>query len=228
MCSLRRECGLVDSMARWAWWSAIRGYFAAGHRLSIRGRTHLPAEPPFVLVANHASHLDALALAAALPWRLWDRVFPIAAGDTFFRTPMLAAFAAGLLNALPMWRHRCGSHALGELRSRLVDGKCVYVLFPEGTRTRDGRMGSFKPGVGRLVAGTDVPVVPCHLRGTFNALPPGATRPRLERIRVRMGEPLRFDAHGDDRAGWTTIARETETAVRKIGHEPLRTADVDS
>jgi hypothetical protein len=102
--SLQRESGLVTVIARLGWWSTVRAYLALGHRLSIRGREHLPVAPPFVIVANHTSHLDALVLAAALPRRLWDRVFPIAAGDTFFETPLLAAFAAVGLNSLPMGR----------------------------------------------------------------------------------------------------------------------------
>ncbi len=102
--SLKRESGLIDRTARVAWWSAVRAYFAVAHRLSVTGREHLPSEPPFVLVANHASHLDAMLLAAALPGRLWNRVFPIAAGDTFFETPAAALFAGTALFAgLVIW-----------------------------------------------------------------------------------------------------------------------------
>src|SRR2546423_1144054 len=90
--SLRRESGLVETAAHVAWWALVRGYLAACHRLVIEGRHHLPEKPPFVLVANHASHFDALVLASPFPWRLRDRVFPIAAGDVFFETPVRSAF----------------------------------------------------------------------------------------------------------------------------------------
>lgn len=53
------------------------------------------------------------------------------------------------MNALPIWRTNCGAHSLEDLRGRLRRGQSVYVLFPEGTRTRDGAMGKFKPGIGR-------------------------------------------------------------------------------
>src|SRR5947209_2032286 len=61
--SLRRESGLLESGAHLFWWLTLRGYFRAYHRLEIHGLEHLPPEPPFACIANHASHLDALALA---------------------------------------------------------------------------------------------------------------------------------------------------------------------
>lgn len=209
----RRETGLVETGAHLAWSAFLRTYFALWHRLRVEGREHLPAEPPFVLAANHASHLDALALADPLPWRLRDRVFPIAAGDVFFKEPAKAGFSAFVVNALPLWRRDCGAHAMEALRARLVEERCVYILFPEGTRTRTGAAGRFKGGLGMLVAGTSVPVVPCHIDGARRALPPGATVPRPVRLTVRIGAPLRFDDAPNERDGWTRVAAATEAAV---------------
>src|SRR5262249_32261664 len=132
--SARRESGLVETVAQTVWWPLVRLYLAVAHRLTIEGRDHLPAAPPFVLVATPASHLDALCLAAALPQRLRTRVFPVAAGDTFFESPARSAFAALCMNAIPLWRRNCGFHDLLELRARLVHEPCGYILFPEGTR----------------------------------------------------------------------------------------------
>ncbi len=222
--SLRRESGLIETIARLGWWSAVRSYLAVSHRLSIRGREQIPAEPPFILVSNHTSHLDTLVLASSLRRPLWDRVFPIASGDTFFETPMLSAFAAGLLNALPMWRHNCGSHALRELRMRLVSEPCAYILFPEGTRSRSGTIARFRPGLGMIVAQTPVPVVPCYIRGAFEALAPGRRLPRPRKISLRLGCPLDFASVSNDRDGWAAIAVRVEAAVRKLAQGPNETA----
>jgi 1-acyl-sn-glycerol-3-phosphate acyltransferase len=213
---LRRENGLLESSAHLAWAAALRVYFALWHRLRVEGRHHLPAEPPFVLAASHGSHLDAPALACSIPWRLQDRVFPLAAGDAFFATPVVAGFAAFVMNALPLWRRNFGAHAMEALRARLVEEGCVYILFPEGTRSRTGEPGPFKPGIGMLVAGTSVPVVPCRLDGAFRALPPGARLPRPRRLVLRFGAPRRFDSVPADREGWTRIASEVEAAVHSL------------
>jgi 1-acyl-sn-glycerol-3-phosphate acyltransferase len=214
---LRRECGLVETGAHVAWSALLRVELAIWHRLRVEGRENLPAEPPFVLAANHSSHLDALALASVLPWRLQDRVFPLAAGDVFFATPVLAGFAAFVMNALPLWRRNCGGHAMEALRARLREEGCVYILFPEGTRSRTGEPGTFKAGIGMLVAGTPVPVVPCRIEGTFRALPPGAILPRPRKVALRFGAPLDFRELPQDREGWTRAAAEVETAVRALG-----------
>ncbi len=220
--SLRREVGLESAISCFLWRSVTRLYLAVAHRLEIRGRENLPARPPFVLVANHASHLDAIILGGILPWRFVGAVFPIAAGDTFFTKRSSSIFATACMNALPIWRKNCGAHSLDDLRERLRQGASVYILFPEGTRTRTGTMGTFKPGLGRLVAGTTVPIVPCHLRGTFAALPASRNLPQWKKISVRIGKPLLFTQTTNDRTGWESIAAAAEDAVRVLGNGSAR------
>lgn len=214
--SLHRENGLLSTGMHLAWWSLLRCYLGIWHRLSISGRQHIPTKPPFLLVANHTSHLDALVLATPLPWRLRDHIFPIAAGDVFFQTPLASAFAAGMLNALPMWRKKCGSHALEQLRRRLLEEPCAYILFPEGTRSRDGQMSAFKPGLGMLVAETNVPVVPCYLDGCFQALTADQRWPRPRPICLRVGAPLTFAEVANNREGWLRVASATEERVKAL------------
>jgi 1-acyl-sn-glycerol-3-phosphate acyltransferase len=212
--SLRRESGLIESAGHVAWWSLIGAYLRWVHRFDLRGR--LPAEPPFVLVANHASHLDVLSLLAPLPWRIRDRVFALAAGDAFFESAASSVFSAFALNALPVWRKKFDPEHFASLRRRLVEEPCAYALFPEGTRTRDGRMGRFKRGIGMLVAGTSVPVYPCRLDGTYASWPARARWPRPGRVRLQVGEPLRFEAEADDAAGWSRVAAALEQSVRAL------------
>jgi 1-acyl-sn-glycerol-3-phosphate acyltransferase len=213
-----REHGLVSSLLRAGWWSFVRLFLGLVNGLEIRGRQHLPAAGPFVMVANHESHLDALVLASALPLSLRDQLFPLAAGDVFFETPALAAFAAHFLNALPVWRRNAGRHGLNDLRKRLLEEAAVYLLFPEGGRSRDGRMKPFKHGVGMLVAGTDVPVVPCYLDGPLEAFPPGSWLPAAHKVRLRIGRPRSFAGVANERDGWDQITRVLEEDVRRLGN----------
>jgi len=196
-------------------------YLQGYHRLRIIGAKHLPRNAPFVMISNHSSHLDALVIAAALPWRLRRITFPIAAGDVFFETTASSLLATMLLNALPMWRKRCGSHAIQDLRDRLTGDPAIYVLFPEGTRSRDGRMAPFKPGVGMIVAASEVPVVPCYLYGAHAAFPAGTKLPRPVRLSLRIGMPLNFSVVPNDRAGWQQIAAKLQIAVTEVqGRSP--------
>ncbi len=218
--SLQREAGLAEHVAQSFWRLLTRCYLRIYHRLAIDGVEHLPKSGPFVMVANHASHLDAVTLAASLPWHLRESVFPIAAGDVFFEKPVVSMFAAFMLNALPMWRRSCGAHAIQELQDRLVHDSAIYILFPEGTRTRDGQIGRFKSGVGMIVGGSEVPVVPCYLRGALEAFPAWARCPAPKKLRLTIGKPLRFGEIENDREGWAQIARALEHAVRELGNDP--------
>ena len=214
--SVRRESGLLESLAHHVCFSMLRSYFAIAHRLTIMGREKLPAHGPFVLVANHCSHLDALALGAALPPRHRERAFPIAAGDVFFQTNVTSTFSAIILNALPMWRKNCGPHALADLRRKLQEEKSIFIIFPEGGRSRDGSMKPFKHGLGMLVAETNVPIVPCGLVGAFEALPPDRKFPRPGVIKLVIGDALDFASAANDRAGWSQIAARVESCVRVL------------
>ncbi|MEP6672745.1 MAG: lysophospholipid acyltransferase family protein [Chthoniobacter sp.] len=214
--SLRREAGLGATITQSAWRLAVRAYLRGYHRLRVEGVENVPASPSFVMVANHSSHLDAITLAAALPWPLRRFAFPIAAGDVFFETPAVALFSAMMLNALPMWRKSCGPHAMQQLRERLISEPTIYVLFPEGTRSRDGNLGRFKPGLGMIVAGSEVPVVPCYLHGAHAACPADRKLPRPLPLHLRIGAPLQFSAIKNERAGWQEIAAQLEAAVTAL------------
>jgi len=218
--SVRRESGLLESLAHHASFSLIRSYFAIAHRLTIVGRDRLPMHGPFVLAANHCSHLDALALGAALTPRHRERAFPIAAGDVFFQTKVTSTFAAIVLNALPMWRKNCGKHALADLRLKLQEERAIFIIFPEGGRSRNGSMMPFKHGLGMLVAETAVPVVPCGLVGTFEALPAERNIPRPVAIKLTIGDPVQFASTSNDRAGWSQIAASVETQIRDLVGQP--------
>lgn len=214
--SLQRESGLAASVTRLLWWGLVRMVFRVWNRLSVEGRENLPASPPFLLVANHSSHLDAPLLASRLPAKWRDQVSPVAASDTFFERRPLAAFADWFLNALAIRRRGTGAHDLEQMRQRLTEEQAVFIIFPEGTRSRTGAMQSFKSGIGRMVAASSVPVVPCHLEGCHRAWPPGAHFIKPTKLRVRIGKPLSFEQTPDNREGWNEVAKRLQQAVTDL------------
>jgi 1-acyl-sn-glycerol-3-phosphate acyltransferase len=94
----------------------------------------------------------------------------------------------------------------------------ILIFFPEGTRSAGAVPGEFKPGVALLVAGRDIPVVPCHLSGTHAALPKGAWFPRPRAIRLTIGRPHLYAHLPASRQSVRQICRELHEAVTMLGH----------
>lgn len=222
--SLGRETGLVESTLRLFTCALLRLLFHAWNRLGVEGRHHLPATPPFVIVANHASHLDALIVLAILPVRWRNLIYPVAAKDVFFERQVVAGLTTVFVNTLPIWRGSGRTHDLTQLRDKLTQEQSILILFPEGTRTRSGSMNPFRPGIGRLVAGTAIPVVPCWIQGAAKSLPPGKSVPRPARILARFGPSRCFDQASDDRSGWQEVTRRLEASVTELS-TPVERSD---
>lgn len=170
----------------------VRAWLRIYHRFRITGREHLPLERPFVMVANHASHLDAICLLSALPLARIQKAYPAAAKDYFFTTLTKTAFFAVTMNAMPFDRRENPRESIDLCRELLSTPGHALILFPEGTRSTTGALAPFKPGIGFLVAGTNIPVVPCYLDGAYRAWPKGAWIPRPRKLVLRIGEPMTF------------------------------------
>ena len=181
-----------------------RVYFRLYHRMTVEGAENLPVEPPFILIANHASHLDALALAAALPRRLCSRVFPVAAGDVFFETPVTSIASALILNALPMWRKKCGPHALAELRAP-ARGRAVrlHPLSRRGPGAATAGCSRSRPGWACSRSGRAFPSSRATCEGPSRRSPrvPGCPRPRRIRLPGWPATGVRGDSQLARRAG---------------------------
>ncbi len=161
-----------------------------GFRLEVRGREHVPASGPVLLVSNHASLLDPPFVGGAAPRELY-----FLAKEELFRVPLLGRLIRGV-NARPVRRDGSDSRALKMALRLLGEGRALLV-FPEGTRGVGLREG--KPGVGMLAVVSGAPVVPVYVSGTGRALPRGRVMPRLGKVRVCFGPPLYFKGGADER-----------------------------
>lgn len=197
----------------------LRGWLRTYHRLEIRGRENLPTHKSFVLVANHTSHLDTLCLLAALPLRKLHRAFPAAAADYFFESVPRIWIAAVMVNALPFGRQTHIKQSLVLCQHLLENPGNVLIIFPEGTRSPTGAIGRFKPGIGALVAGRDVAVLPSYLKGGFKAWPKGRVLPRPAKLQLTIGKPRSFANIEATKEAANTIAAELEQAIKDMDHE---------
>jgi len=197
----------------------MRAWLHGYGRLTIVGRQNLPADRSFILVANHASHLDTLCLLSALPVRQLHRTFPVAASEYFCVNPVLSFLAKLIVNVLPFDRQFASWHSL-RVCAQLLEEKpgTILILFPEGTRTDGFEPGDFKPGVAFLAAARDIPVLPCHLAGTHAALPKGAWFPRAKAVRLTIGAPRVYAHLTATKESRTHICRELRDAVKSLGH----------
>lgn len=143
-----------------------------------------------VVVCNHSSHLDAPLVMGSLPPNLRHSVATGVAADYFFTAWHKRLFTQLVFNAFPI--DRKGSGANRGLTKKLIAAGIPVLIFPEGTRSKDGRMRDFKVGAAALSQSLEVPVLPVALIGAHEAMPKGASWPRRGRppVVVALGEPM--------------------------------------
>jgi 1-acyl-sn-glycerol-3-phosphate acyltransferase len=153
-------------------------------RARVSGRRHVPGSGGVLLVCNHQSFLDPVLAAMALP-----REASYMARDSLFSNRWFARFIESL-NAYPVRRGEADLAAIKETLRRLRDGK-VVVIFPEGTRTEDGRIGPMLPGLAAIAKKAQVVLVPTLIDGVYQAWPKGQPFPSPSDVIVEYGEPIR-------------------------------------
>jgi 1-acyl-sn-glycerol-3-phosphate acyltransferase len=170
----------------------LRPLFFLAFRPTVTGRENVPLTGPVILASNHLSFIDSIAIPLVAPRKVgylakaeyWQ-------GSGFTGWLQRALFTA--LGALPVERgtHRAAQAALDTALGVLQTGG-AFGIYPEGTRSRDGRLHRGKTGVAWLALTADCPVVPVAVRGTDQVQPIGASWPRPHRVAITFGQPLTF------------------------------------
>lgn len=201
--------------------SGILGPIIAMHdRPRVYGRSHLrDLEPPAVFASNHASHLDTPLIMGALPYRWRRRTAVVAAADHFYRSRITGFLVSLSFAAVPVERDADDTSALERIE-QLLDERWNVLLYPEGTRSRDGNLGPLHSGAAVIGVRRGSPIVPIHVHGTHESMPPGSSWPRPHPVTVEFGGPLR--AAADEQAQALT-ARLREALLRLAAAAELRT-----
>lgn len=197
----RERRGPLWTVARAVVEAYFRGLLAARRF----GLENVPRSGPVIVAANHVSVLDGPLAALVID----DVRRPFFMGkQELFRIPVLGAVLKGI-GAIPLDRSRGDVGALRKAEERLAAGGCL-LLFPEGTRSRTGRLGRPKLGVAYLAQRTGACVVPARVFGT-------AGRPRRGAVAVAFGRPMRFSAGGPElKADYRRFADDVMTEISKL------------
>jgi 1-acyl-sn-glycerol-3-phosphate acyltransferase len=182
------------------------------YRPKVKGLENIPKDGPAILVANHQSFLDDLLLPLVVPGR---KVVFLAKAD-YFDKWYLRWFFKGA-NVIPVRResHSASEDALRAGVRALRDNKLVGI-FPEGTRSPDGRLYRGKTGVARMALEAQVPVIPVAISGTYQLMPYDRKIPRPGRVQLRFGKPLRFERHYETPADRFVLRSVTDEIMYEI------------
>jgi 1-acyl-sn-glycerol-3-phosphate acyltransferase len=161
-------------------------------RPKVTGAEHVPASGGAILAANHLSVVDSVFLPLMM-----DRGVTFSAKSEYFTASgpaaRLWAWYLRATNQLQMDRDGArAAQATLEAALALLQAGNLFGIYPEGTRSPDGRLYRGRPGVGWLALKSGLPVIPVGMVGTRRVLPPGSVVPRPGRIEIRIGAPLSF------------------------------------
>jgi len=188
-------------------------------RPKVTGAEHVPASGGAILAANHLSVIDSVFLPLML-----DRPVTFSAKAEYFTAsgPAARLWAAYLKATNQLQMDRDGPRAAQdtlEAALGLLRAGSLFGIYPEGTRSPDGRLYRGRPGVGWLALKSGLPVIPVAMLGTRRVLPPGRVLPRPGRIEIRIGPPLKFPAEvlaAPPGKARQLIAEQVMTAVRDL------------
>lgn len=168
-----------------AGWTLFRLVYRCYFRWNVFNAERVPLTGPVILASNHTSFLDPPLVGAAL-----DRDISYLARESLFRFPVMGALLRSV-NSVPVDRDGGGAAGLRAIFDRLVAGSGI-ILFPEGTRSQDGKLQVARSGIGLVVIKSKAPVVPVRVFGTFEAYGRHITVPRPSRVMVKFGKQLDF------------------------------------
>lgn len=199
--------------------TVLKGGMKVLTKIKISGRTNLrklPKRGAFIVMSNHQSLYDAPLIIAAMPRTIGARVAVGAATDNFFRSWLQSKPTRVLLNTYPIDRDGSGRH--NGLSERLIDGDTPILVFPEGTRSRTGKLGEFHNGLARISLKHQTPILPVAVK-TYDAWPAERRHPHWNRpsVRVNFLTPI-YPDEGES-------AKELSNRVKNAIAKGLRLAD---
>jgi len=183
--------------------------------IQVRHKNRLPLKGPFIVAANHNSHLDALVLISLFPLKLLRSVHPVAAMDYFLRNRLMAWFSLKIIGIIPLSRKSI-SHKQDPLQPVCdsLEKNEIVIIFPEGSRGEAEHMSQMKTGIAHIAARyPEIPTIPIFLHGLGKSLPRNETLFVPFRCDVFVGEPIYWK--GDRKEYMSAL----EHSLSELAHE---------
>ncbi len=177
--------------------------------IDTEGTEHVPNEGAAVLASNPPSYLDHFLMPAVI-----DRPVYFISKAEHFDVPV-QSWLFEQWGVIPLARGEGDEDALKKAEGVLEDGS-LFGIYPEGTRSLDGRLHKGHTGVARLALKANAPIVPVGMLGTYEALPKGQNLPRLTDVTIRFGEPLAFPELAGEHEDYDTVRKVTDDVMNAI------------
>ena len=192
-------------------------------RIRVDGKDHVPRSGPVILASNHRSFLDSIFIPLLIPRRV-----TFVAKAEYFDDKRVAWFFRGV-GQIPIRREGgSASERALEAATDVLQAGGVFGIYPEGTRTRDGKLHRGHTGVARLALRTGAPIIPVGIIGSDDVQPIDSKLPRLfKTVRIRFGEPIElghYQGRYDDRLALRDVADEVMFEIQQLsGYEYVDT-----
>ena len=209
---------MVHSIAKISIFPLIRGLFIK----KVNGIENIPKGEGFIAAANHCSYLDHYLISCILVPHLNKKVHYLAKKEHF--DSLHQRLWHKWVGAIPIDRQKGGKEALRMAVAYLRKGK-VIGIYPEGTRSLDGKLQRGKTGVARLALAAKVPVIPIGIIGSFKILPKGRYMPSAGKAVINIGKPMLFEAYygkENDYKGLRTVTKCIMKEIAKLSHQAYR------
>lgn len=203
-----RHFDMGSWVIRLIWAIILKLIFRYWIRIKVHGdfKKLYEENPRLLVISNHASHIDAVSIAAAIPFRYWLDLYIAAAKDYWFANPLFTFFSKHCLGAIPIDRKDRKGEAVKLCITLLQKLERIWlILFPEGTRSKDGYINTFKKGVSVFAKSTDTPILFLYLQENSQIMPKGAFIPRPGRLNLFVGpvqEPANIEEIDENYKNW--------------------------
>ncbi len=183
---------LTSQFIKFLWYILLKKWFYTLYiRLTVVGGNFdelYKNHKKLIIISNHASHLDATSIAASIPRKHWFNLYIAAAKDYFFSNPVFTFFSQHCLGAIPIDRKDKKGEAVQLILTLLKDlDRMWLIIFPEGTRSKDGKVQEFKRGISIFAEKTQTPILFLYIDGNLKLWPKGAFFAKPGRLTVHIG-----------------------------------------